>query len=72
MQGLGWWRHEADVVAHAVAAATNKTAGYALPKSFFWPATRRGVLVLAGEAAVVRAATKEEFVAEYNARRQLV
>jgi len=51
MQGLGWWRYEADVAAHAIAEATNKTAGYALPRSFFWPATRRGVRVLAGAPA---------------------
>ena len=64
------WRYEADIVAHAIAEATNKTAGYALPRSFFWPATRRGVLALAGPAATVVAPTSEAFTREFNARRR--
>jgi len=70
MQGLGWWRYEADVVANAIAEATNKSAGTALPRSFFWPATKRGVLALAGPAAVVRASDAKEFLALYKERRR--
>jgi hypothetical protein len=35
MQGLGWWLYEAYVFAHAVMEETGKTAGMALPASFF-------------------------------------
>jgi hypothetical protein len=64
------WRYEADVVAHAIAEATNRTAGYALPASFFWPATRRGILALAGPAATVAAPTSKAFLSAFAARRR--
>ena len=69
MQGLGWWRYEADVVAHAVQEETGKVAGMALPRSYFSAKTQRGLLALAGPAAVLRADKKEDFVAQFVALR---
>ena len=35
MQGLGWWRYEADVVSYAISEETARKSGLALPRNFF-------------------------------------
>uniref|UniRef100_A0A7S4BX89 Uncharacterized protein n=1 Tax=Chrysotila carterae TaxID=13221 RepID=A0A7S4BX89_CHRCT len=65
MQGLGWWRYEADVVAYAITATTGKKAGLALPPSFFSASTQRGLLAISGPAAVIRTSTAAEFTSRF-------
>jgi hypothetical protein len=69
MQGLNWWRYESDVVAHAVQEETGKKAGMALPASFFSPKTQRGLLALAGPAATLRFAERDDFIRHFMALR---
>ena len=69
MQGLNWWRYESDVVAHAVQEETGKKAGMALPASFFSPKTQRGLLALAGPAAVLRFGERDAFIRHFMALR---
>jgi len=69
MQGLGWWRYEADVVSYAIAEETGKKAGLALPRSFFSGDLQRGLIAFAGDAATIRASSSAEFVRRFVALR---
>jgi len=65
MQGLGWWRYDADVVAYSVSRETGQKAGLALPRSFFSSRTQRGIVAFAGAAATVHADSSDAFVRRF-------